>query len=320
MEITTSAVPQYHYTEGDNKMPAKLTQEEFINKSMVIHGLKYDYSKVEFANVRSKVKIICKRHGGFEQVADSHLHGHGCKECRIENSRWSQSEFIKECRKIHGNKYDYSLSLYDGFLKKITIVCKKHGKFQQSPSHHLHGWGCQKCGIDSCKWDREELIKKCSCVHNDKYDYSLVIYKGINKKVTIVCPKHGKFRQKASHHLCGNECPRCSRKISKSEQKWLETCGVPEGDKNRQVRIPISNNKSVRVDGYLPKGKIIYEFYGDYWHGNPNKYHPCNINKNSKKTFGELYEETKTREKELKGLGYNLITIWESDFKNKITS
>jgi len=63
----------------------------------------------------------------------------------------------------------------------------------------------------------------------------------------------------------------------------------------------------------------VYEFYGDLWHGNPSRFKRENINPiNKKKTYGELYDETIKRENILKNAGFNIVTIWESDYnKNK---
>jgi G:T-mismatch repair DNA endonuclease (very short patch repair protein) len=68
------------------------------------------------------------------------------------------------------------------------------------------------------------------------------------------------------------------------------------------------------VDGYDPITNTIYEFNGDFWHGNPSKYKKFDINPISGKTFGELYKKTLEKEDNLKKLGYNVISIWESDY------
>ncbi len=57
----------------------------------------------------------------------------------------------------------------------------------------------------------------------------------------------------------------------------------------------------------------IYEFHGDYWHGNPNRYNPDDETYFGK-SFGELYQKTIEREQMIKNMGFNLITIWESDW------
>ena len=110
----------------------------------------------------------------------------------------------------------------------------------------------------------------------------------------------------------GNNCPYHSISISKPEAKWLNLLNISQ--ENRHIRL-IIKNKQYNVDAYDPETNTIYEFYGDYWHGNPIKFKENAINKKCKQTFGELYNKTLNREVELKNLGYNLIIIWESDFK-----
>ena len=96
---------------------AKLTTEEFINKAKAVHGERYDYSKVEYVDNKTKVCIICPIHGVFYQRPLDHLHGHECSECgkkkNIESRRKTIENFIDESRKVHGDKYDYSKVKYE---------------------------------------------------------------------------------------------------------------------------------------------------------------------------------------------------------------
>ena len=62
---------------------------------------------------------------------------------------------------------------------------------------------------------------------------------------------------------------------------------------------------------------MIYEFHGDFWHGNPKLYNQISINKRNGKTYGELYQNTLEREQQIKDFGYNLVVMWEHDW-NKI--
>ena len=70
-----------------------------------------------------------------------------------------------------------------------------------------------------------------------------------------------------------------------------------------------------RVDGYCTETNTIYEFHGDYWHGNPKIYKSDHINVVNGKTMGELYQNTIFREQQLVALGYNIVIMWESEFK-----
>lgn len=71
-----------------------------------------------------------------------------------------------------------------------------------------------------------------------------------------------------------------------------------------------------RADGYCKETNTIYEFHGDYWHGNPKLFDKDKMNMVSKKTFGELYQRTLEKEEIIKKLGYNLVVMWERDWIN----
>ncbi len=73
-------------------------------------------------------------------------------------------------------------------------------------------------------------------------------------------------------------------------------------------------NTPYHADGYCAETNTIYEFYGDYWHGNPDVFESDVYSKSQRKTMGEIYKNTITRENKIKALGYNIITIWEKDY------
>ena len=54
--------------------------------------------------------------------------------------------FVEKARHVHGDKYDYSQTIYTGARDKLKIVCPKHGVFEQQACSHLQGCGCRKCG------------------------------------------------------------------------------------------------------------------------------------------------------------------------------
>jgi hypothetical protein len=125
-----------------NKSETKTT-ENFIKESTIIHNNKYDYSKTIYEGALKKVCIICPEHGEFWQTPTSHLHGCGCKKCKgfgLTNDEW-----IEKAKKIHGNKYNYSKTKYNGAYSKVCIICPEHGEFWQFPNNHLNGAGCPNC-------------------------------------------------------------------------------------------------------------------------------------------------------------------------------
>ncbi len=130
----------------------RLTTEEFISRARRVHGNKYDYALVEYSGTFTRVKIICREHGEFEQKPTKHLSGHGCKTCgglAAPNARRLNTEqFIAKAKRVHGDKYDYSLVSYERAVLPVKIVCPAHGEFEQRPHNHLSGNGCRKCAVD----------------------------------------------------------------------------------------------------------------------------------------------------------------------------
>lgn len=103
----------------------------------------------------------------------------------------------------------------------------------------------------------------------------------------------------------------CTYSVSKPSQIWLDRLGVPVEYRESSIRI---NGKLYRVDALDKENKVVYEFNGDFWHGNPKKYDPNGINPINKIKFGELYEKTMKKREDLENNGYTVISIWESDF------
>ena len=163
------------------------------------------------------------------------------------------------------------------------LCCKCNAIFKQTPNSHLNGQGCPICG-GSPRYTTPTYVSKANEVHNFKYDYSDVNYINSTTHITIICPIHGKFTQSPSSHLFGYGCSKCScSRISNVELEFLEYINLPNIVTHRQVKI-----LQKKVDGYNPSTNTIYEFMGDYWHGNPVKYKANYYNKTCKKTAGEL--------------------------------
>ena len=123
--------------------------EQFIEKAKFIHDDKFDYSKTLYLNARTKVIIICSKHGEFTQVPNNHLNGQGCPKCKIDKStielKSTTEEFIQKAKVIHNDIYDYSKVNYSNNYTKVIITCKQHGDFEQAPNVHLKGVGCPTC-------------------------------------------------------------------------------------------------------------------------------------------------------------------------------
>lgn len=154
----------------------KSTLDDFIEKAKLLHGDKYDYSKVIYNSAKDKVIIICKEHGDFLQSPDGHKAGKGCKKCATEiniiNQSFTTNEFIEKANIKHGDKYDYSKVVYVNYTSKVIIICKKHGEFTQTPVLHLNGCGCPIC-VNKTEQILYEEIKFIynSLQHNCRFEW-----------------------------------------------------------------------------------------------------------------------------------------------------
>ena len=247
-----------------------MTKEEFVEKARKVHGDKYDYSKVEYKNNSTKVCIICPKHGEFWQTPNHHLQGHGCKYCKNENIRKRCTHnitiFVEKARKVHGEKYDYSKVEYINSHTKVCIICPEHGEFWQTPSMHLCGNGCPKCGIEKRNkhnsLNKTQFVEKARKVHGEKYDYSKVEYVNNSTKVCIICPEHGEFWQTPNSHLRGEGCPKCGinrRTISQTLniEMFIKKAREIHGDKYDYSKVKYINNKT--------KVCIICPEHGEFW-------------------------------------------------------
>ena len=248
-------------------MPKKLTINEFIEKSKLIHGNKYDYSKSEYKGSNSKICIICPEHGEFWQTASNHIRGQECPKCSFEKRSVkclsNTAEFVDKAKKIHNNKYDYSKVNYIDAKTKVCIICPEHSEFWQTPNSHLNGHGCYQCGMISCipnGMSTYEFIDKAKKIHGNAYDYSMVEYVNTHTKVCIICPEHGEFWQTPNCHLDGKGCPKCRESHLERDIRFLL-------DKNSIAYEYRKKNfewlKGLELDFFLPDYNIAIECQGE---------------------------------------------------------
>lgn len=121
-----------------------INTQKFIVKAQKIHGELYNYDKTRYVNNSTKVTVTCPQHGDFYPIPNDHLSKEsGCRECA--DSIMTQDYFLHKANLMHGATYDYSKAVYAGASNKVTIICKKHGEFEQAAGLHMYGSGCQKC-------------------------------------------------------------------------------------------------------------------------------------------------------------------------------
>lgn len=124
----------------------RLSLSNFIKRANKVHDGKYNYSKVDYVNVHTKVCIICPKHGEFKQIPKHHIRGSGCPKCS-GNYVPTTEEWIVSANEKHNDKYDYHKVKYVKSTTKVCIICPEHGEFWQKPVCHTQGCGCPKCNL-----------------------------------------------------------------------------------------------------------------------------------------------------------------------------
>lgn len=125
------------------------SQDKFLEDSKIIHP-SYDFSRAVYKGAKVKVTVVCPTHGEFQITPADLLGGHGCKSCFKDalgaRTRGDTASFTFKAVLEHGTEYDYSDVVYTGSRDKVSIICRKHGRFDQQPDNHLAGAGCPECG------------------------------------------------------------------------------------------------------------------------------------------------------------------------------
>lgn len=201
-----------------------LTPNDYFKYQVTkIHGNTYDLSVTNYNGADNNVDAICQVHGKFSIPAKYLKSLRGCPSCGMsrigELTKSTTSEFINKAKVRHGETYDYSLVDYKSIKENVTIICNTHGVFEIGASNHLDGKGCQLCGRLKSSTARQltesEVIRRFESIHHDRYDYSLVNYKGdAHDHVDIICSDHGVFAQSYANHYSGKGCPSCAKEYS----------------------------------------------------------------------------------------------------------
>jgi hypothetical protein len=247
-----------HKKLGESQMKSN---GDFINQAKLIHGDKYDYSKVNYQGNKTKIKIICSEHGEFDQIPDNHLKGKGCRYCG-GTSKLDSKLFIIKAKKVHGDKYNYSKVDYIDSKTKINIICSEHGEFSILPNNHLcKCQGCLRCL--NRVFDTKSFIKKAKEIHGNNYDYANVNFINMNELIDISCNVHGISKQTPIYHLNNFGCKKCGNSMSLIEREvsdFITSLNINFEENDRSVL----NGKE--LDIYIPSKKIAIEFNGLYWH------------------------------------------------------
>jgi hypothetical protein len=322
-----------HHLAGDECSKCRgrhRTLEEFITLSQEKFGTRFNYSRAKFVNMGTALTLICNIGHLFETVPEVHLRAEsqgGCSKCAAlkisEQNSYDTDEWLVLAMEKHKGIYDYSNVAYTRSQNKVSIICQKHGEFEQQATSHLMGAGCPSCGhekIVASKLYSEDIIQQmildCTRIHNGKYIYTQICRVAGQLYIDAQCNQHGPFTQRLWYHKNGGGCSSCVINYSKQQIEWLTYCSIStdyiqHALNNGEYRIP---GTYWHADGYAPSTHTVYEFQGDFWHGNPKIYACTDMNPRTGTTYGSLYEKTQLKIASLKGKGYNVVELWESDW------
>jgi very-short-patch-repair endonuclease/desulfoferrodoxin (superoxide reductase-like protein) len=275
----------------------------FLKEALKVHGVKYDYSKVEYTANKDLILIGCNIHGFWKQYVSSHLRGHGCPKCSAirvgKKKRITHDEFLTKALKVHGTKFNLDKVKYKTSNTHVIITCNKHGDWRCTPANYLRGYGCPTCArvFDS----RDSWIKKARELHGSTFSYQSFVFKDIQQSIKIRCNKHGYvFTQNLYKHL------RYKFPCAKCRTEYLNSIGIGTSLLENIVRkwvskytTVVSNTKEIikpyELDIWCPKEKIAIEINGLYWHSELYK---------SKDYHKTKYELCRDR-------GIRLLQFWE---------
>ncbi len=319
--------PQYHlsgkgcYACGKIKISSRNRKgiDYYLLKFRQKHGTRYKYIiDPDKSYISSdKIQIECPIHKIFTQRISHHC-SHGCKACSMDTLRdnkfYTHDEYIEQAKIVNGDKYDYSETKYISSQQKITIICKIHKRsFRTQATAHLQGHGCPTCRYEkaskSLTKTTQRFIKDAQEIHGETYIYDKVEYSSAAEPITIICRIHKEFKQTPQNHLQGHGCQSCRHSVSLLETEWLNQLNVPQSFRNKLVYF--KDGTRTNVDAFDPNTNTIYQFYGNYWHGNRRVYLPCHYYKQGKTLMGNLYLNTIEIENKLKADGYNVVSVWE---------
>ena len=290
----------------------KCAAEDFIKRAKEKFGDRFDYSKVNYVDSRTKVCIVCPEHGEFWINPSTFLNSsvHGCPECS-GLKKWDTRKFIEKAKEVHGGKYNYAKTVYVNKRTNVEIICPLHGSFWQNPHNHIFQLqGCPECGKRYAKeWRKgnyQEFIEESRKRFGDIYEFPNVenLYENSHSKILVKCRKCGNvFEKIACDHLTSSHggCLHCYANKSKGEEEIGEYIKslIPEEEVILRTRSLLKNSE---IDIYIPSRKLAFEYNGVFWHSEKNH-------------KGKNYHLFKTEE--CKNLGVNLIHIFEDEYIEK---
>jgi len=229
----------------------KKTTEQFIKEANSIHNFKYDYSKTNYINNKTKVIIICPIHGEFLQDPHKHLQGQGCIHC---NKFVSFEDFLKRA-----NTENYDFLEFNGMREYTTAKCKKCGEIVKRRATYFLDKFPHFC---SKRKTLEEFEKGGRKIFGDKFEY--LEYTNAKTKAKIKCRDCGMiFYQKPWEHFKGFYGCNCQQSSvgENTIKKYLEDRNISY-ERNKEFK-DLKDKDYLSYDFYLLDKNILIEYNGE---------------------------------------------------------
>jgi len=225
------------------------TTNKFIIDAKKVHGDNFGYLLVNYVNARTKIKIICKEHGIFEQLPNNHLNGKGCPKCSYKI--FTTEEFIEKVKNIHNNKYSYPNTNYINNKTKIKIDCPIHGEFEQRPDDHIRGIGCPFCKEshgekeirilleqNNIIFETQKKFKNCRNKNQLPFDFYL-------PNINLIIEYDGEQHFKPLNFFGGKEGLKNRKKLDIIKNNFCKNSGIG------LLRIKYNENIENKIKNYL---------------------------------------------------------------------
>ncbi len=304
--------------KNTGKLLMERVKINFIERVKKIHGENtYDYSEVDYQGTLKNVKIKCNKGHEFLITPNMHLDGQGCKYCNEElkkegkttnkivertNKKWTQELFIQESKRIHKDKFDYSLTEFININQNVILKCVKYGHIiNTSPQSHLAGANCIKC--THIMMENEDFIKKSKKIFGENtFDYSKLEYKGYFSKIILICKeKNHEYETTPKGHYRSLGCLLCKNtseiKLFDKLKTLYENLSFQRYFKN------VNAIKTYPFDFCLEELKIIIELDGEQHFKKIEFFKDNNVEERQRVDFLKMFEVSK--------LGYSIIRIFQ---------
>lgn len=248
----------------------RLTRDEFIRRSRVVHGNKYDYSQSEIASATAKVVIICPKHGPFEQSPSVHYsQGCGCPPCAGK-----RRVTLEDMQRHAADKGGACLSTsYVNSTTPLRWRCAEGHTWKATPSNiaKTNGTWCPKCaGVAPRNLKQMIQIAKergGACLSTE--------YTSLRNKLQWRCKNGHEFAMASSHVIHRNQwCPRCSRYVSERIcRAMFEALFKSRFPKANPSWLTTLKGNQAELDGFCAKLGLAFERHGEQHYRKVRHFH-----------------------------------------------